>query len=228
MPDMTRTTVAAALAALLATSAIAQEEAQTPAEPTGEAAPAETQGAGAAEEAPAEETGGLGLSMGDEQSQVGRTYTREEHGDWEVRCVHTETGNDPCQLYQLLQDQDGNNVAEISIFPLPPGGEAIAGATIITPLETLLTAQISLRVDSGAAKRYPFSWCSSMGCFSRIGFTADEVLSFRRGASATLTIRPVAAPDQTVDLSISLAGFTAGYEAVAEANADALQQQQQQ
>jgi invasion protein IalB len=163
----------------------------------------------------------LGLAMGEEQAEVGQTYIQEEHGDWDVRCVRTETGNDPCQLYQLLEDGEGNNVAEISIFPLPePEGEAVAGATIITPLETLLTAQVGLRVDEGAVRRYPFSWCSAIGCFSRVGFTAEDIVSFRRGREAQLAIRPVAAPDQTVALSVSLTGFTAGYEAVASANAE--------
>ena len=94
-----------------------------------------------------------------------------------------------------------------------------AGATIITPLETLLTAQVTLSVDDGQPRRYPFTWCSEVGCFSRVGFTEAEVGQFRRGAEATLTIRPVAAPEQTVDLSVSLTGFTAGYEAVTENNA---------
>jgi invasion protein IalB len=211
---MIRTTAAAMLAMLAITAATAQEEDDA------DAAQTESEAADAAVgDAPT--SGPLGLAMGEEDAQIGQTYTREEHGDWDVRCVRTENGQDPCQLYQLLQDGEGNNVAEISIFPLPDGGgQAVAGATIVTPLETLLTAQIGLSVDSGATKRYPFSWCSSVGCFSRIGFTAEEIVSFRRGVEATLTIRPVAAPDQTVGLGISLSGFTAGYEAVAAANAE--------
>ena len=50
-----------------------------------------------------------------------------------------------------------------------------AGATIITPLETLLTQQITLQVDTAQPKRYPFSWCSPIGCVSRVGFTQAEI-----------------------------------------------------
>jgi invasion protein IalB len=220
MPELSRTMVVALLAALLATGAVAQDAGQA------EDAPAEP--AEGEQPAPLSNEEALGLSMGEEESQIGQTYTKEEHGEWEVRCVRTEDGNDPCQLYQLLQDQDDNNVAEISIFPLPPGGQAVAGATVVTPLETLLPAQLGLRVDSGEVKRYPFRTCSAIGCFSNIGFTADEVVRFRRGASATLTIRPARAPDETVDLTLSLSGFTAGYESVAAANAAVLEQQQEQ
>lgn len=163
------------------------------------------------------------LSLGETvnaEPQVGDTYVADVQGDWEIRCVRAEDGQDPCQLYQLLQDENGNAVAEIGMFALPEGQQAAAGATIITPLETLLMQQITIAVDGGAAKRYPFTFCSQIGCFARVGFTADEVAAFKRGRQATMTIFPAAAPDQPVNLTISLSGFTAGYDAVAAANAD--------
>lgn len=168
---------------------------------------------------PAEGELSLGVVEGEEPG-VGATYVREEHGDWQIRCVKTETGQDPCQMYQLLADDQGNSVAEFSIFNLPDGQEAAAGATVITPLETLLTQQLRLAVDAGQVKRYPFAFCSQIGCFARLGFTGDEVDGFKRGAAATVTIVPAAAPDQTVELALSLTGFTAGWEAVIAANAE--------
>lgn len=160
------------------------------------------------------------LSMGTStEPTVGQTYVREEIGDWSLRCVRTEDGSDPCQLYQLLKDGEGNSVAEVSLFPITDGGPAAAGATIITPLETLLTEQVRIAVDSGPVKQYPFSFCSQIGCFARVGFTGEEVEGFRRGNAATITIIPAAAPTQRVDLTMSLSGFTAGFEAVTAANA---------
>lgn len=210
----------------------AQGEAQTP--PTTEeaptapapAAPAEAPDAapeGAQQPPPATgegqagtEEGGIGLSLGDDgEPQVGEVYVRETFGDWELRCERAESGDDPCQLYQLLEDQEGNAVAEISAFALPENGQAVAGATIVTPLMTLLTEQITLSVDGAGSKRYPFSWCSAIGCIARVGFTEEEVQSFRRGNTAQLSIVPAAAPDQRVNLAVSLSGFTAGFEAVA-------------
>ncbi len=186
--------------------------------------------ASAGEERPdvVEPTGTDGLSMGEPDSGsdgqsggegTGSSYVAESFEDWEQRCVRTEDGSDPCQLYQLLRDSEGNAVAEMSVFPLPPGREAAAGATIITPLETLLTRNIRLSVDGGQAKRYPFDFCAQQGCFARIGLTAAEVQQLKRGAEAQLTIVPAAAPDQQIDLGISLAGFTAGFDATTEANA---------
>jgi invasion protein IalB len=166
-----------------------------------------------------------GLSMGTEAGAApaadgpGSQYVAANFDAWEQRCIRTEDGSDPCQLYQLLKDTDGNSVAEISMFDLPTGSAAAAGATIIAPLETLLTENLTLQIDGGAAKNYPFTWCSQLGCVARVGFTTAEVDQFRKGAKAVVTIVPVVAPDQKVTLDISLKGFTAGYEAVKTANA---------
>ena len=174
-----------------------------------------------------EENLSLGQAIDPEANQpgdggVGTPYVREEHGDWQMRCIRAPEGSeDPCQLYQLLRDETDNAVAEISMFSLPDGGQAAAGATIITPLETLLTEQLTITVDGGAAKRYPFTWCSAIGCFARVGFTAAEVNQFKRGNVAAISIVPVAAPDQKVVLDVSLTGFTAGLAAVDASNAAA-------
>lgn len=180
----------------------------------GAAAPALAQDTAAPEADPT-------LSMGQEDAAdaVGATYVREEHGDWQVRCVHAPEGQaDPCQLYQLMTDGAGNPTAEISLFAVNNEQGAVAGATIATPLETLLTKQLRLSVDGGSAKVYPFTWCSQAGCFARVGFTAEDLAAFKAGSKATLTIVPMAAPDQTVDLTISLTGFTAGFEAISGTN----------
>lgn len=157
----------------------------------------------------------------DEESPLGTRYVASEHGDWQMTCVKSGTEADPCELTQLLQDPQGNSMAEISVFGLPAGRQAAAGVTFIGPLETLLTSQITMRVDGGQAKRYPFTFCTAIGCVAQFGLTEAEVNAFRRGNKAVLTIVPAAAPDQQVPLEVSLTGFTAGYTAVNEANAKA-------
>ena len=77
-----------------------------------------------------------------------------------------------------------------------------------------------LTIDGGEAKRYPFSFCTEVGCISRLGFTAGEVEEFKRGAQAVVTIVPAAAPNQTVELTMSLTGFTAGFTAAQASQAE--------
>ena len=68
--------------------------------------------------------------------------------------------------------------------------QAAAGATIIVPLETLLTAGLRFGIDAAEPKVYPFTFCAQIGCVARIGFTADELASFKKGAKGVLTIVP--------------------------------------
>jgi len=161
----------------------------------------------------------MALTVVEDGPQLGDIYVDAEFSDWELRCIKSEAEHDPCQMYQLLKDVNGNPVAEINIFALPAEQEAAAGATVITPLETLLTQQLGLAVDGGRVKKYPFSWCSAIGCFSRLGFSDADVTAFKRGVTATLTIVPVAAPDQQVNLAVSLKGFTAAYDEAVERQA---------
>lgn len=158
------------------------------------------------------------LSMGedaDQPSQLGQAYIQETIGAFELRCLRTENpDNDPCQMYQLVADDQGVPVAEFSLFRLPDGGQAEAGATVIVPLETALPEQLTLSIDSGPARRYPFQFCNSLGCYARIGLTTEEVTQFKRGNTASLIIVPALAPDQKVTLALSLSGFTATYDKV--------------
>jgi invasion protein IalB len=175
------------------------------------------------EAAPADGATADGLSMGTEVGTppgVGDSYVKAPFETWEQRCVRTESGMDPCQLYMLLKDENGQAVAEFSVFNLPAGSEgpAVAGGTFIAPLETLLNVGVTIQVDQNAPRAYPFTFCASIGCVARLGFTAEEVAMFKKGGNATLTIVPVVAPDQKVTLTASLKGFTAGLQAVTDAN----------
>lgn len=144
----------------------------------------------------------------------GQTYTAAVFDDWSLRCLRQEDSADPCQLYQLLQDSNGNSVAEFSLFTLPEGGRAAAGATIVAPLETLLTEQLTIAVDGSEARRYAFTFCNAGGCVARVGFTEAEVNQFKRGRNATLRLVPATAPDSEVVLNVSLTGFTAALAAI--------------
>ena len=150
------------------------------------------------------------LDMG-RQRQDDPTYIKAEYGDWQLKCFRTEAEEDPCQMYQLLTEEAGNPVAEFSLFRLPEGAQAVAGATIVVPLGTLLTEDLRISVDGGPAKAYTYSFCSMVGCFARIGLTQADIDAFKAGAEANLQLVPAQAPEETLDIKASLDGFTAAY-----------------
>jgi invasion protein IalB len=160
------------------------------------------------------------LSLGEDANGVpvvGQPFTKEIIGDWEMRCIKAEEGaEDPCQMYQLVEDGEGTPVAEFSLFRLPDGGKAIAGATVVVPLETSLPQQLTITVDGDGdgARRYPYAFCNPVGCYARIGLTPEDVARFKRGNAALITIVPALAQDQKVELALSLTGFTSAYDQV--------------
>lgn len=169
------------------------------------------------------QTTGVADALPTGQTPVGATYVAETHGDWEIRCIRAEEGQpEPCQLYQLMRDSQGGAVAEFNVFDIPDEGQLVADATIVTPLETLLTPGIRLRVDEGNWSEYPFAFCQPIGCFARLGLTEEDLTALRRGGRATVALVPLPAPDQLVQISASLSGFTAGFAALEARNDAAL------
>ena len=145
---------------------------------------------------------------------MGDRYSKQKFDDWDLACIKTEGETDPCSLLQILTDEAGNPIAEYSLFRIADGQQAVAGATIIVPLETLLPAQLTIAIDSNPGKRYGYSFCNPIGCIAQIGLTEEDVTAMKRGSTAKISLRPAPAPDQVVELEMSLKGFTAGYNEV--------------
>lgn len=215
-------TAASVMAQDAATPAPAAPAATAPAAETAPAAapaadapastvPATTEAPAAPEAAPA------AAPAADAAPQVGQPYAKSTHGDWTLRCMKTDTGNDPCELYQLLKDQNNSPVAEASVIPMT--GKVQAVITFVAPLETDLQAGLGLQVDAAKEGRYPFMLCAQVGCISRIGLSDAELGPLKKGNTASVTVLPFGAPkEQMVKLNLSLKGFTAGMTALVEAN----------
>jgi invasion protein IalB len=157
----------------------------------------------------------------DPKDKIGSEYVVEEHGDWKIVCISTGKGNKPnCRVFQLLKDEADNPVAELSILALSGEAQASAGVNFVTPLGTLLAAQVTMRIDAGKAKRYPFSWCEQQGCVTRFGLTNVELGNLKKGTEAVMSIVSVSAPKQPIGLPVSLTGFTSAWDKLITMNAE--------
>lgn len=176
--------------------------------PAGEAAAPD--GAPAAQDAPAP-----AADAASAEPQIGQYYVKATNDDWTTRCIKTEQGSDPCELYQLLRDGEGNSVAEMTVIPLT-NGEVAAGATVVAPLETDLIQGLGFGVGTAEPSGYPFNFCAPVGCVARLGFTEPEVSAMKRGSAATISLLPFGGDrENPVRLSVSLSGFTAAFDALA-------------
>lgn len=212
--NVTRGPILAALLALALTGAAAAQDTAAPAAD----APATEAPAAPADDAPAAEapaTPATPASEAPAANAAASAYLAETHGDWERRCARAPEGQpERCQLFQLLKDKNGNPTAQMVLFRLPEGNDVLAGAEITVPLETLLTAGLKMQVDTAKPAVFPYAFCDQMGCVAQVGFAASDVDGFKKGGAAKLVLIPALAPDQQVELNVSLKGFTAGYDAL--------------
>lgn len=206
---LSKTPLALLLALGLSAPAALAQDATTPAAPAAEAPAAATPAA----EAPAADAATPPAASAE---GPGTIYTAKTVDAWQVQCLRTEDGKDPCEMFQLLSDEKGNKVASMSLMVFPESEDAVAGATIATPLDTLLSAGLQLQIDAKEAVRMPFHHCDKASCYVNFALKATEVEQLKKGNEIKMQVVPLFAPDKPVDLAISLKGFTASYEAVAQ------------
>ena len=157
------------------------------------------------------ESDSLSLGVPINLPKIGEPYLGEQFGDWSLKCIRAEDGKDPCEMTQLLLNDQGHPMSEVSLFRIREGQSAVAGANIIVPLETLLTNPMILALEDGTRKQYPYTFCNAVGCIARIGLTETEIDVLKKGARAQITVIHISRPNQPITFDISLKGFTKAY-----------------
>ena len=159
-----------------------------------------------------------GLSLGkplETLREPGEIYLAGTKGDWNVRCVTGNPGEDDrCEIQQLLFINDNNPIADISIFKLPAGEIAVAAANVMVPLETLLTKKFRFSFSEESKKEFPFSFCNKNGCLVRMGLLEEDIEAMKKGSSSEIAITHISSPETPINLSLSLDGFTAAFDII--------------
>ena len=70
------------------------------------------------------------------------------------------------------------------------------------------------RVDQGRAQQFQYSFCVESGCVARFGLNQGQVDAMKAGNNLTLTVSAINVQENPIELTISLAGFTAAYAAL--------------
>ncbi len=159
-----------------------------------------------------------GLSLGKPLETIrepGELYLAGNKGDWNVRCITGNPGEvDKCEIQQLLFLNENSPIADISIFKLPVGERAVAAANVMVPLETLLTKKFRFAFSEESVKEFPYSFCNQNGCLVRMGLLEEDIEAMKKGASSELSITHISNPEASINLSLSLNGFTAAFDII--------------
>ena len=144
----------------------------------------------------------------------------KKFGDWTQNC----TTNPPpiasppkpgqqevCFLVQDVLGKDGKNIVlkiTVGFF----GPQRQAGAFVAVPLGVPLARGLQLVIDGKAVNPVPFEVCDRLGCQTRVALTDEIVAAMKAGTQAVATMQSI--EGQTARVPISLAGFTAGFNAI--------------
>ena len=142
------------------------------------------------------------------EPQKTEPYIKERFENWTLKCIKPVNSVERCEANQIIFNQKKQPVAEISIIKLPKGQVAAAAATIIVPLETILSEGLVLAIQELEPKKYQFKFCNSLGCYSQIGLTDNEVDALKRKAKASIFLKHISSGDQQIVIPMSLDGFT--------------------
>lgn len=142
------------------------------------------------------------------ETQQTEPYIKERIKDWNLKCIEPIDSIERCEANQIIFNQKQQPVAEISIFKLPKGQIAAAAATIIVPLETVLNEGLVLEMQDLEPKKYQFKFCNSIGCYSQIGLTIEELEALKSKGKASIFLKHLSSGDQQIVIPISLSGFT--------------------
>ena len=141
-------------------------------------------------------------------------YIKERFENWTLKCIAPLHSVERCEANQIIFNPQKQPVAEISIFKLPGDQVAAAAATIIVPLETVLSEGLILSIQDLEPKKYQFKFCNALGCYSQIGLTYSEVEELKKKEKASIFLKHISSGDQRIAIPISLAGFTKAFSKV--------------
>jgi len=136
---------------------------------------------------------------------------RATYGDWEVRCV-SET---ECVMTQLHRRSEQSADAVFTVVKSggltgTDGQTFESFAEIVVPLGVYLPGGLGLKVDNQPAKAAPFERCIDEGCVVRAPISSTMLANLKAGGTVNIVI--FGAPEQPVQIPMSLSGFTAAYD----------------
>ncbi len=141
--------------------------------------------------------------------------TTERYKDWALSCrTDQASGDRQCSMFQRLVIQETNQVAlNVAIgFLRSEDGNRVPVAIFTFPLGIFLPGGAEIQVDDAEPFRLQIERCFRRGCQSGVALDDAHLAQFRAGSQANVKI--MQDRGQAVDLTVSLSGFSAAYNAL--------------
>lgn len=151
---------------------------------------------------------GLAAPLNAQPDQLSETYR-----DWAVSCrtVAAEDGNGPqrfCEMRQELRQQEGGQrVLSITLRRDQTGNDAVI--TLVVPFGLDVRDDTIISVGDHMLPAVPFETCLPRGCIAGSRLAEPEIELLRRGENALIALPMLS--EATLDVTVSLMGFTAAW-----------------
>ena len=138
------------------------------------------------------------------------TALAQEAAAWRVECTGDGKTLDCRAVQQLFQRDTRQLVLAVLVRKAPDPKSALV--TLQLPLGLNLTEPVQVKVDAGAAERYPIQTCTNVGCLVALT-AADRLLTaMRTGKEFKITFQD--ANKKPIDMAVPLLGFGIAFDKV--------------
>jgi invasion protein IalB len=141
--------------------------------------------------------------------EADRSTSTDYFGDWRLSCVEQE-GEKRCVVSQAQIDKSGATVSVINVSK----AENALVIEFVLPLMTDLTTPVELNISDTESQSLPYNACNQSACFILLTETDAVLEAFKANASANMAFGLF--NGQSVNVNISLRGFTAAHQALSE------------
>jgi len=139
----------------------------------------------------------------------------QEFKDWTARCGSPAEGApSSCVLEQIVFSEDGSRpmLRAAAGYIQEDKAKAVPAVLFTVPLMVALEQGLAVSVDGQGAFVARYHHCNPEGCVAGLPLDKTVLGSFKKGSKAAVQL--LAINGQAVQLTLSLSGFTAGYNAL--------------
>jgi invasion protein IalB len=121
---------------------------------------------------------------------------------WRVECAGDGKSLDCRAIQQMINRDDKQLIAQLSARTNP---DKSAVLLIQLPLGISLTEPVQLKVDNGAAERFPVQTCTNVGCIVSVPLKEPLMAAMRTGTLLKVSIQDT--NKRTINIEVPLLGF---------------------
>ncbi|TAL27320.1 MAG: invasion associated locus B family protein [Alphaproteobacteria bacterium] len=151
---------------------------------------------------------------------AGNTDAPRDFNDWRLVCeTPAKGGKKQCEVFQRMMWGKDKGTALTTLVHMVKNKDKkdVTMIRVVTPLGTLLTPGMAIKIDDGKQIKVPYLQCLPGGCLVDMVFDQEMMDKMKKGKTLFVAYR--AGNGKDAQLPVSLKGFGPALDAMAQAQA---------